>query len=190
MTTINIYWKIIIPSDLNDIQPRVTHAWNCDEFWFDPNGIWSKVICTYKFFQCELMWKVQIGEQATFKCTLLVFTQVDGKCFMPHIIVHQAKYFSQDLHYNTPLDWVIHHTTSGYMDRDRWLKSMTQFSKVCGAYPFNNQKLLFDGHNSHFDDGTLRQMMCKNVQPFLIKSGDSINDHPNYNGPDSKLKSL
>ena len=67
---------------------------------------------------------------------------------------------------------------------------MTQLSNLCGAYPVNNQILLFDGHTSHFDDGTLRQMMCKNVQPFLLKSGDSINDHPNDIRPNSKLKSL
>ena len=46
------------------------------------------------------------------------------------------------------------------------------------------------GHDSHFEYGTLRQMTCKNIQPFVLKSGDSINDQPNYNGPNSKLNSL
>ena len=53
-----------IPSDLNDIKPRATKVWHCDEIGFYPNGRWSKVISTYKFFQGEQMWKVQIGEQA------------------------------------------------------------------------------------------------------------------------------
>ena len=28
------------------------------------------------------------------------------------------------------------------------------------------------------------------IQPFILKSGDSINNQPNDNGPDAKLKSL
>ena len=119
------FQKRIIPSYLNDIQPRATQVWNCGEVGFDPNERWIKVICTYKFCQGELMWKVQNGERASSWCTLLVFTQADGKCFMPPIIVHQAKDCSQDLHYNIPLDWIVHHTPYGYMDRDGWLKSMT-----------------------------------------------------------------
>ena len=86
-----ILQKMIIPSDINYIQPRDTQVWNCGEVGFDPSKIWSKVICTYKFFQGERMWKVQTGERATFWCALLVFTQADGKWFMPPRIVHQAK---------------------------------------------------------------------------------------------------
>ena len=41
-----ILQKIIIPYDLNDIQPRATQVCNCDEVGFDPNGRWIKVICT------------------------------------------------------------------------------------------------------------------------------------------------
>ena len=33
-------------------------------------------------------------------------------------------------------------------------------------------------------------MQSKNIQPFILKSGDSINDQPNDNGPNSKLKAL
>ena len=32
--------------------------------------------------------------------------------------------------------------------------------------------------------------MCKKIQPFVLKAGDSTNDHPNDNGPNSKLESL
>ena len=56
--------------------------------------------------------------------------------------------------------------------------------------PINNHIPFFDGHNSHFDDGALRQIMCKKIQPFVLKSGDPISDHTNDNGPDAKLKSL
>ena len=80
-----------IPYDLNDIQPRATQIWKFDEIGFDPNGRWNKVICTYKFFQGELMLNVKTGEQTPFWCTLLVFTWSEGKWFIPLIIVYQYK---------------------------------------------------------------------------------------------------
>ena len=88
------------------------------------------------------------------------------------------------------MDWKVHHTPYGNIDRDGWLKAMTQFCNPCDAYPINNQILFFDGHDIHFDDGALRQMKCKNIQPFVLKAGDSLNDQPNDNGPNAKLKSL
>ena len=33
-------------------------------------------------------------------------------------------------------------------------------------------------------------MQSKNIQPFILKVGDSINDQPNDNGPNSTLKAL
>ena len=169
---------MIIPSDLNDIQPRATQVWNCDEVGFDPNGRWSKVICTYKFFQGEQKWKVKTGERSSFWCTLLVFTQADGECFTPPIIVHRYKEYSQDLHYNIPLDWIIHHTPYSYIYRDGWLKAMTQLSNIFCASPFNNHILLFDGHESHFDDDALRQMMCKNIQRFVQNQANPSTTSP------------
>ena len=67
---------------------------------------------------------------------------------------------------------------------------MTQFSNICGTSPINNQILFFDGHDSHFEDRALTQMQSKNIQPFILKAGDSINDHTNDNGPNSTLKAL
>ena len=67
---------------------------------------------------------------------------------------------------------------------------MTQFPNICSASPVNNQILLFDGHDSHFDNHALTQMKIKNIQPFILKAGDSINDQPNDSGPNSKLKAL
>ena len=43
--------KMIIQFDLNEIQPRTTQVFNCDEIGSDPNRKWNKVICTYKFFK-------------------------------------------------------------------------------------------------------------------------------------------
>ena len=109
---------------------------------------------------------------------------------MPPVIVHQAKEYSEDLHHKIPLDWTVHHTPSGYMDRDGWLKATTQFSNIYGASPVNNQILFFDGHDSHFDDRALTQTQRKNIQPFILKAGESINSQPNDNRPNSKLKAL
>ena len=67
------------PPDLHQIQPRATQVRNCDEIGLDPNGKWRKVVCTYKYFQGERMWKVQTGERTPFWCNLLVFIQADGK---------------------------------------------------------------------------------------------------------------
>ena len=75
------------------------------------------------------------------------------------------------------------------MDRYRWLTSMIQLSKVYGASPVNNQIILFDGHDSHFDNRSLIHVERRNMQPFILKPGDSANNHPNDNGKNSKHKS-
>ena len=136
------------------------------------------------------MWKVQTGERAPLCFTLLVFNRAGGRLFMPPVVVHQAKEYSQDLHHNIPFDWTVHHAPSVYMDRDGCLKAMTQFSNICGTSPVNNQILFFNGHDSHFDDRALTQMQMENIQPFILKVGDSINNQPNDSGPNSKLKAL
>ena len=73
---------MIIPSNLNAIQPRSMKVWNCGEIGFDPNGSLNKVICTQKSFQGEEMWKVQTIEVLPFWRMLLVFNRSYGKCFM------------------------------------------------------------------------------------------------------------
>ena len=163
---------MIVPSDLNEIQPRGTQVWNCDEVGFDPNGRWNKVICTSKFFQGERMWKMQNEERAPLWCTLLVFTRGDGQCFVPPIILHQSKEYSQDIHFNLPLYCTVHHTPSGYMNRYSWIKSMTQISNICGASPVINQILFFGGRDIQFDNCALKQIKCRNIQPFVLKIGD------------------
>ena len=146
--------RMIFPPDLHQIQPRATQVWSCDKIMFEPNGKRHKVVSTYKFFRGGIMWKVQTGECAPFRCTLLVFTRSECKCFIHPIVVHQSKEYIEDLHQNTPLDRTFHHTQYGHMDRDWWLKAMTQFSNIWGASPVNNQIIFFDGHDSHFGNRT------------------------------------
>ena len=109
---------------------------------------------------------------------------------MPPIVVHQDKEYSQYLHQNIPLEWKFHHTPYGYMDRYQWLKTMSNFSNICGASPINNQIILFDGHDSQFDDCYPKQMQRKKIEPLILKAVDSINDQPKDNGPNKKLKAL
>ena len=91
---------------------------------------------------------------------------------MPPIIVHQSKDYSEEIHFNIPLEQTVHHTPSGYMDRDGWLKATTQLSNICGASPVNNQILFLDEHASHFDDLALRKIKYQNIQPFLLNVDD------------------
>jgi hypothetical protein len=93
-----------------------------------------------------------------------------------------------DLIYGIPSNWIVHCTPSGYMDRDGWFKSIIRFSAQYGNDPFNPQFLFFDGHDSHFDADSFDYMHTKNIQPFILKSGDSTNDQPNDNGSNGKLK--
>ena len=123
-------------------------------------------------------------------CTLPVFAQVDGKYFLPPIIAHQSKEYSQGIHLNIPLELIVRHTPSGYMDRDKCIKSMTQLFNVYSASPTNNQMICLDGHSSHFGDGALRKLMCKNIQLFVLKSGEFISNQPNDNDPNAKLNSI
>ena len=82
--------RTISPPDLHKIQPISTQVWNCDEIRFDPNGKWHKFVCTYKFFQGGIMWKVKTGYHTIFWCNLLVFTRSDRELFMPPVFFHQA----------------------------------------------------------------------------------------------------
>ena len=84
--------------------------------------------------------------------------------------------------HNISLDWTVHHKSSVYMDRDGWLKDMNQLTITYGSSPVNSQILFSDVHDSHFDGSDLPQTQWKNIQPFILRAGDSINYQPNDNG--------
>ena len=106
-----------VPEDLKYIHPRPSQVWNHDKISFDPNGSWRKLVCTYKLFTGDKMWRTQTGERAPFWCTSLIFTRADGQCFIPHVIFHQAENYTQDIRYNILKDWVNQNTSYGYIDR-------------------------------------------------------------------------
>lgn len=40
---------MIIPDDLDIIQPRASQAWDYNEIGSDPNGNWNNIVCTYRW---------------------------------------------------------------------------------------------------------------------------------------------
>ena len=71
---------------------------------------------------------------------------------------------------------------------DGWMEAMSLFSSTCGAIKINPQVLFFDSHDSHFYDRATHILQSHHISPFILKAGDSINDQPNDNGPNLKLK--
>ena len=67
---------------------------------------------------------------------------------------------------------------------------MNQLYNMCGVSHVKNQILFFNGRDNHFDDQTLTKLQRKNIQTFILESGDSIYNQPNDNGPNSKLRAL
>ena len=177
-----------VPTDLEDIRPRPDQHWSLDEIGIYPNGKWTRIVCTYKWCLAEKIWKTQRGERAPFWCTVLFFTRGDGQCPIPPTVVHQATEVTADLFLNLPSNWVCHATPSGYMDRDGWFKTVTNFVDLSGASQSNPQYLFFDGHDSHWDSDALEYMVLHDVNPFFLKSGDSEKDQPNDNGPNCSMK--
>ena len=76
-----------------------------------------------------------------------------------------------------------------YMDRYEWVKDMTLFSTFLTPTQLK-QILFFDGYGRHFNDCGLCYQEGGNIQPLLLKSGDSSNDHNSNNGTNGKLKSI
>ena len=111
----------------------------------------------------------------------------DGQCFISPVVVHQITHYTQDLHHNIPCDWVIHNSPSGYMDHDGWHKSMSHFKFMCCSSPLNHKVLFYGVDDSHFGDRELDIIHIHNIQFFIFKAGDYVNDHPNNNCPNMKL---
>ena len=131
-----------VPEDLLDLQPRPSQFWNFDEIGINLNGKWCKVIFTYKYCMTDKIWKCQDGEDAPYWVTVLFFTRADGQCFLPPIIVHQGAALSTDFLYGIPDDWIVHHSPSGYMDKDGWYKLINIFTKFSGLHAGNIQFFL------------------------------------------------
>ena len=78
--------------------------------------------------------------------------------------------------------------SSHNMDRYIWMKSISLFSRTCVASKLNPQVLFFRDHDSHFDHSVTHILRSHHTSPFILKAGDSTNDHPNDNWPNLKLE--
>ena len=96
--------ELVLP-DLQDIQPRPSQMWNCDNIGVDSNYNWNKMVFLYKLFTGDRLWRTQTDESAPFCCTALIFACADGQCYIPPVVVHQRTHYSQDLNHNIPSDW-------------------------------------------------------------------------------------
>ena len=72
----------VIPYDLFELQPHTSRCWNCNEIGLDPNGRWSKVVCTWKYNISEKVCMCKDGEHAPFGVTVLFFTRANGQWFI------------------------------------------------------------------------------------------------------------
>ena len=72
---------------------------------------------------------------------------------------------------------------------DGWHKPMSHFPSNCCSSTLNPQVILYDGHDSHFYDRDL-DILRKHTTSSRSYSRkfDSLNDQPNDNGPNMKLK--
>ena len=129
-------------------------------------------------------------ERSPFWCTTLIFSRAYGHYFMSHVIVRQSENYTQDLHYNIPKYWVIQNTPYGYIDRGAWVKEIVHFNNFCGLNQLNTQVLFYDDHDGHFGDRDIHILRSHHIKPFVLKVVDSVNDQPNDNGPNLKLKGL
>ena len=67
---------------------------------------------------------------------------------------------------------------------------MDHFTSMCCSSTLNTQVLFYDGHDIHFDDRSLNILWSHYIQSLIIKSGESMHEQPNDNGPKLKPKNL
>ena len=82
-----------VPPYLKDIQPFPSQVYNFDDILFDMNGIWCNMVCTYKLFTGERIWRRQTCERAPFWYIALIRTYNNEQCFVPPVLMHQSMHY-------------------------------------------------------------------------------------------------
>ena len=136
------------------------------------------------------VWRNHAGKIAPFCCKALIFTRFDGRCFITPVLVHHINHYTQDLDYKIPSDWLFHNSLSIYIDCNGWVKYMAHFASICCSSTFNPQLLCCDIHVSSFDDRALDILKSHHIHYFFLKTGGSVHDQTNNNGPKLKLNNL
>ena len=168
-------------------QPASSQIYGGDEIGMNPHGHKGKqVFCS--FFRKQIVVVVDgEGGKAPFWVTFFFWTRADGQFPIPPCVVHQAAQLSEFHALNLPLDWCVHASDSGYMDRDGWFKVAVHFQKWCG--PLRPQYLFFDAHDSHWDSDALKLWSEDQLFPFFLRAHGSEDDQINDNGPNAKFHS-
>ena len=148
------------------------------------------MVCIYKFFTCDMIWRTKTCDRAPLCCTAIIFTLDYGQCFVPPVMVRQITHYTKYLQYNIPSYWAIHNSPSRYMDHDGWHKFMSNFPSVCFSSTLYPQVLIYGGHDRYFYYRALGILLKQNIHYFILKVGDSVHDQPNDNGPNMKLNNL
>ena len=106
------------------------------------------------------------------------------------VIGHQALKYTKDLRYNSLKYWLVHNTPYGYMESDDWTKATIHLKTVCGEDKLNTKFLFYYGNGSRFEHRAIHIILYRNITPFVLKGGDSVNEQPNDNGPNHNLKGI
>lgn len=169
-------------------RPDAHQIWDGDEIGMNPHGHKGKQ-CFTAFFR-RMIVRVVGGEggKAPFWVTFFFWTRADGQFPVPPCVVHQAAKWSKFLSLNLPGDWCVHHSPSGYMDRDGWFKVAVHFQKFCG--PIRPQYLYFDAHDSHWDSDSLKLWYDDMIYSTFLKAHGSNDDNFNDNGPNAKCHAI
>ena len=88
------------------------------------------------------------------------------------------------------IEYSFESCTSFNVDRDGWHKSMSHFASMCCSSPQTPQVIFYDGHDRYFDDRALNILCRHNIQYFILKSGGSVHDQPNDNGPNTDINDV
>ena len=60
---------------------------------------------------------------------------------------------------------------------------MSYFYSMCLSSTLNPQEIIYNGHSINFYYKSLNIIWSHHIQDFILKASDSINNHPNSNGP-------
>ena len=104
--------------------------------------------------------------------------------------MHHITQYTQYLHHNILIDWLVHNSLSGYMDSNYWLKFMAHFASICCYYPLNPQVIFYYGRDGNFGDRGLTILRSHHIRSFVLKAGESVHNQPNDSGPNFKLKNF
>ena len=79
-----------VPPHIQDIQPFPSQVCNFDDIVFDMNIIWYKMVCSYKFFRGDRIWRIHTFERAPLWCTVIISNLNNEQCLIPPEMLHHS----------------------------------------------------------------------------------------------------